>query len=296
MEEFLKRLPPRPKSPIVRIATTTALTGICFFALQGIHVSAGVLGFFVMFPAIFLASVLFDRGSGLYSTVLSTILLYFEVKPAGTFLLPVGLVLPMIIFVVVALGLAVISEGLRTGYQRAAEAERAKDLLLQELSHRTKNNLAMVSSLLSLQARMKSSPEAREALEKAVRRIHAIADAHDHFRPSSHNGQVEMRSYIEELCGHLGDTLRDIRPIAVKVDAEEVNLPTEQAIPLGLIVNELVTNALKHAFPGDRGGTIAVKLFRDPSLVLTVADDGVGCHPTKMEEQARASSNCSQSS
>ncbi|MER8956872.1 hypothetical protein NKJ72_20755 [Mesorhizobium sp. M0045] len=70
----------------------------------------------------------------------------------------------MVIFVVVALGLAVISEGLRTAYQRAAEAERAKDLLLQELSHRTKNNLAMVSSLLSLQARMKSSPEAREAL------------------------------------------------------------------------------------------------------------------------------------
>ncbi|WP_352671778.1 histidine kinase dimerization/phosphoacceptor domain -containing protein [Mesorhizobium sp. M0166] len=120
-----------------------------------------------MFPAIFLASVLFDRGSGLYSTVLSTVLLYFEAKPTGTFLLPAGLVLPMVIFVVVALGLAVISERLRTAYQRAAEAERAKDLLLQELSHRTKNNLAMVSSLLSLQARMKSSPEAREALEKA---------------------------------------------------------------------------------------------------------------------------------
>ncbi|WP_352671770.1 sensor histidine kinase [Mesorhizobium sp. M0166] len=90
-----------------------------------------------------------------------------------------------------------------------------------------------------------------------------------------------MRSYLEELSRHLGDTLRDIRPIAVKVHAEEVHLPTEQAIPLGLIVNELVRNALKHAFPGDRGGTIAVKLFRDSSLVLTVADDGVGCPPDK---------------
>src|SRR5206468_10226684 len=83
---------------------------------------------------------------------------------------------------------------------------------------------------------------------------------------------------------HLGDALRDVRAIAVKVEADEVNLRTEQAIPLGLIVNELVTNALKHAFPDDRSGTVAITLRNTkPSLTLIVEDNGIGCPPTREE-------------
>jgi len=86
-----------------------------------------------------------------------------------------------------------------------------------------------------------------------------------------------MRSYLMQLGGHLADALRDIRPIAVNIDASELYLPAEQAIPLGLIVNELVTNALKHAFPGDRAGTVEVVLTSHTHLVLLVRDDGIGC-------------------
>jgi len=183
-----------------------------------------------------------------------------------------------------ALGLAFISQALRAAWERAEAAERAKDLLLQELGHRTKNNLAMAISILSLQARSKKDPEVRAILEKAIARIRAIADAHDHFHLLAHNGRVEMRGYLETLCSHIGDSLRDVRPIAVRAEIDEVYMRTEQAIPLGLIVNELVTNALKHAFPGGRDGTVIVTLRNEPSsLALTVQDNGIGCPLTKAE-------------
>lgn len=86
-----------------------------------------------------------------------------------------------------------------------------------------------------------------------------------------------MRPYLEELCTHLGDSLRDIRPVAVKVHAEEVHLRTEQAVPLGLITNELVVNAFKHAFPDNRSGAVTVSLASGSSLSLVIEDNGVGC-------------------
>jgi two-component sensor histidine kinase len=86
-----------------------------------------------------------------------------------------------------------------------------------------------------------------------------------------------MRAYLGQLCAHLANALRDIRPIVVKVEATELYLPSEQAVPLGLIVNELVTNSLKHAFPDDRAGTVHVTLSSGPHVVLLVRDDGVGC-------------------
>lgn len=168
--------------------------------------------------------------------------------PTGSILIPSEFILPLVLFVAIAVGFAVISEGLRTAWDRAATAERAKDLLLQELGHRTKNNLAMVISIMSMQARSKSNPEAQRALEKAIARVHAIASAHEHFHAVEHRGRVEMRAYLERLCTQLGDAFRELRPIAVKVNSAELYLAPEQAVPLGLIVNELVTNSLKHAF------------------------------------------------
>ena len=169
------------------------------------------------------------------------------------------------------------SAGLRTALARAAAAEQAQTLLLEELRHRTKNDLAMVVSMLSMQARLKTNTETRAALEKAIGRIQAIASAHEYFQPREAGGGVEMAAYLGNLCGHLGDGLRDLRPIAVRVDAAEVYLPAEQAAPLGLIVNELVTNALKHAFPQDRAGTIDVSLKAEGALTLCVKDNGIGC-------------------
>jgi two-component sensor histidine kinase len=283
MEQLLRVLPPRRQPAVLRYGVTAVLVGICFLALLGLQGRGGVLGFYLLFPAICASALLFDRAAGVFATALSALLLYLVMKPTASMLLGNELVLALAILLIVALGLAIVSDGMRTAWERAAAAERTKDLLLRELGHRTQNNLAMVISVLSLHARSKTNPETREALEKAVSRVHAIASAHEHFQPFKYNGRVEMRPYLEKLCTHLGDALRDVRPIAVKVEAEDVDLPTEQAVALGLIVNELVTNALKHAFPDDRSGIIRVGLAGLSRVILVVEDNGVGCPADKQE-------------
>jgi two-component sensor histidine kinase len=283
VEQVLQMLPTRPQPLAVRFGVTALLVGLCFLLLMGLQGRGGVLGFYLLFPAIFSASILFDRGSGVFATLLAALLIYLLMRPTGTFLLPGELAANLAIFLVAALGLALVSEGLRTAWERAIAAERSKDLLLRELGHRTQNNLALVASVLSLQARSKENPETRSALEKAVARVQAIASAHEHFHPLKQDGGVDMRPYLERLCTHLGDSHRDVRPIAVIVDAEDVQLRTEQAVPLGLIANELVTNALKHAFPDDRSGTIKVVLRASSPVSFVVEDNGVGCPLDKQE-------------
>ena len=277
MEYLLRQLPRKPRSVGVRLAVTTGLVALSFLVLLALRHSAGVLGFYILLPCVFVAAILFDRLCGLYAAALSTLLLYVLLSPDDHFLLPPRLVLPLAGFAAIAVAFAVISDALRTAWDRAAAAEQAKDILLTELAHRTKNNLSMVISLLSMQARLKTNPETRQALEKAVTRIQAIASAHDHFQPVEHHGRVEMSAYLETLCAHLANALHDVRPITVQVAAVKVHLPAEQAVPIGLIVNELVTNAMKHAFPGDRAGTIRVTLVQQSALKLIVSDDGIGC-------------------
>lgn len=281
MEHILSLLPRKPQSALVRLVITAVLVGFSFLLLVGLRQREGLLGFYILLPCVFVASVLFDRAAGLFAATLTTALLYVLITPRGTLLLPSQYVLPLAGFAAIAVGFAIMSGALRTAWERAAAAEKAKDLLLKELGHRTRNNLMMVASLLSMQARTKTNIETRQALEKAVARVHAIASAHEHFQPIEHKGRVEMRSYLEELCSHLADALRDIRPIAVNVDAAQVYLPADQAIPLGLIVNELVTNSLKHAFSDAGPGRIEVVLKHDAEMTLLVKDNGVGCPTVK---------------
>src|SRR5262249_43093859 len=150
MEPLLRMLPARPQPLAVRYGVTSVLVGLCFLTLMGLQGRSGLLAFYLLFPAIFAASVLFDRGSGVFATLLGAVLVYLLMKPSDSFLLPGDVAVSLVGFIVVALGVAIVSEGLRTAWERA-------DLLLRELGHRTKNNLALVASVLSLQARTKES-------------------------------------------------------------------------------------------------------------------------------------------
>jgi two-component system, sensor histidine kinase PdtaS len=269
-------MPIRPRSRAVHFVLTTLLVGAFFLFVVGIQDRGRPEGFFILLPTVFIVSVLYGLGCAIYAAGLSTALLYALVLPPHTLLVPARFALPLILFLLLAVGLAILSDGLRAARDRATVAERAKDLLLRELGHRTKNNFAMTISLLSLQLRSKNNPEVREALTDAIGRIKAIANAHDYLQPSKDHGLVEMRAYLETLCARLSDASRDLRPIAIEVEADEVYLETDRAVAAGLIVNELVTNALKHAFPGNRGGTVKVILKKTPSMRLVVEDDGVG--------------------
>jgi two-component sensor histidine kinase len=150
--------------------------------------------------------------------------------------------------------------------------------LLQEQGHRIKNDLTIATSLMRLQAQAEKTDAARMALNIAADRLTVLAKSQDHLRIGLGDQTTDMQEYLTELCWSLGERLRGIRPIAVEVNAEQVVTKGQKAVRIGLIVNELVTNALKHAFPGDRAGVVAVTLRRCPTgLRLIVQDNGVGC-------------------
>jgi two-component sensor histidine kinase len=280
MENLLLLLPDRPQSVVVRYLLTTLIVGICFLLQVGVEMQSGFFGFFLLLPGIFIASLIFDRGSGFYATVLSTALsVLVLMRPGGGFGLLSQHLVPLVLFLLIGLGLATVSEGLRKALERAVRAERVKDLALSELNHRIRNDLAMMASVLELQTRAQTDPGAKAAFRSAVGRIHVIANAHDHLLPRDDQSSIDMKEYLTDCCRHLADTLRDVRPIAVNVEADPIYLPSDKAVPVGLMVNELATNAFKYAFPDDRAGTITVR-FRnrsDRELELVVEDNGKGC-------------------
>lgn len=159
-------------------------------------------------------------------------------------------------------------------------------MLLQELTHRVKNSLQLIGAMVMIEARSHKSGEGRAALERVSNRITALGQLYSTLSKADSVEDVDAATYLDELCRDLiesvhkeGDT-----SVVLKTDIESELLPTDRAIPIGLIVNELVTNAVKYAFPGETKGTVMVTLKRLPGeLRLTVADDGRGLDPRRAD-------------
>lgn len=158
-----------------------------------------------------------------------------------------------------------------------------KELLLREIHHRVKNNLNIISSLLSLQSRQFDDGKLRLAFQESQNRINSIAVVHEKLYRSNHLGEVKFAGYIRQLVRNLLVTF-GVNPdrIQVEVDAEDIELTVELAIPCGLIVNELVSNCLKHAFPNEASGRIKVRMnaVSLSSYELSVSDNGIGLEAT----------------
>jgi two-component system, sensor histidine kinase PdtaS len=169
------------------------------------------------------------------------------------------------------------AEALQARTSALAAALREREVLLSEIHHRVKNNLQLVSSLLALQART-AGVEAQHALAEGQRRIDSIALVHEQLYGSRNLSAVNLARYTEALIPELCRASGAGERVAVILDLVEVELAPERAIPCGLLVSELVTNALKHAFPDQRKGSLHVQLERLPRarLRLTVKDDGIG--------------------
>ena len=171
--------------------------------------------------------------------------------------------------------------------QRTAELNAAlkeKEVLLKEVHHRVKNNLQVISRLLNLQARQFRSlafPEAgqvHEALSDCQGRVRAIALVHEKLYQTSDLSQVDFGTYLGALVQMIMASTGDTPQVSVELDVQSVRLGVDQAIPCGLLVHELLSNALKHAFPDGRRDKVYVELGREwPRRVrLVVRDDGVG--------------------
>jgi PAS domain S-box-containing protein len=169
------------------------------------------------------------------------------------------------------------AEAVKARTSALAAALREREVLLSEIHHRVKNNLQLVSSMLALQARA-VGPEAQHALVEGQRRIDSIALVHEQLYGSRNLSAVNFARYAEALIPELHRASGAGDRVAVVLDLLEIELPPERAIPCGLLVSELVTNSLKHAFPNERCGSLHVQLERVPAtrLRLTVKDDGIG--------------------
>jgi two-component sensor histidine kinase len=240
----------------------------------GAEAETGRLRFFFLIPPVLLTSVLYDRQCGFLATGLGTLALASQLNWHAD---PVANLIPLTTFAIVAWFIALFGEALRSALDRGLAAQQELLLLLREQRHRIKNDLALASSLIGLQARSQSSPLVRAALESAVKRLQVIAETQDHLQFAAGDQAVKLQEYLEELCWKLGEALRDVAPIAIRVTSDKVVLSSRQATRIGLIVNELVTNALKYAFPEGQAGTIEVTLRRGPAnLTIVVEDNGVG--------------------
>ncbi len=157
---------------------------------------------------------------------------------------------------------------------------KEREALLQEVHHRVKNNLQVVSSLINMQVRKLPAGAAasRDALRECQRRVEAIALIHEQLYRSRNYGRIPFSDYVRSLAANVLEAT-GVSPelVTLELAIEDVALAVDLAIPCGLVINELITNALKHAFPDGRAGRVRVELARGRAgLVLAVADDGVG--------------------
>lgn len=166
--------------------------------------------------------------------------------------------------------------------KRAEEKIKAslleKETLLMEIYHRVKNNMQVISSLLGLQSSYLQDEKAKAVLQNSIDRVKTMAEIHNLLYHSDDLARVDLGSFIRNLTGRLQQSYSVAEsPVDIHVDTADVSLTIETAIPCGLILNELVTNALKYAFPKGKEGEIHIRMRSEDSwVVLTVRDNGVG--------------------
>jgi two-component sensor histidine kinase len=162
--------------------------------------------------------------------------------------------------------------------ERLRTSLREKDVLLKEVHHRVKNNLAITASLLNFQIRKASNPEVVETLRQAQNRVGSMAMVHELLYHSESLAGIDLPEYVKKLPRQLLISYDVASRIKLEVGVPPMELLLDLAIPFGLVLNELVSNACKHAYPNRGCGRISISVTREPGGVvrLVVADDGVG--------------------
>ncbi|HSE83248.1 MAG TPA: histidine kinase dimerization/phosphoacceptor domain -containing protein [Thermodesulfobacteriota bacterium] len=161
--------------------------------------------------------------------------------------------------------------------ERIQSSLREKEILLKEIHHRVKNNLQIISSLLNLQSRSITSEEVRQRLKESQNRVKSMALIHEKLYQSENLVGINFKDYIRSLLSYLLSSYgADPNKVKFKIDADNVLLSLDRAIPCGLIVNEIASNSLKYAFPNGREGEISVALSSDNgNHILSISNDGI---------------------
>jgi chemotaxis protein methyltransferase CheR len=169
--------------------------------------------------------------------------------------------------------------GQRTIERQVQELLREKDMLLDEMQHRVANSLQIIASILLIKARTVQSEETRLQLEDAHQRVLSVAAVQQHLHVVGGGKPIELASYLTRLCETLAQSMiGDSRPISLRVDADAGTAISREAVSIGLIVTELVMNALKHAFPSEKPDATIVVSYKvaGTDWKLTISDNGIG--------------------
>ena len=174
---------------------------------------------------------------------------------------------------------------------RLQRATKQQDLLIREIHHRVKNNLQIVASLLNLQANRIKLPEAKQEFHLVRDRVRSLATLHRYLYPEGGLSSLDVRSFLEELASQIftANNQSNRGRISLSLDIHDLPVTPDQAVPLSLIVTEIVTNALRYAFPEGRTGAVLIQLHReDDRALLLIQDDGVGlAFPSEGENDKR---------
>jgi two-component sensor histidine kinase len=171
-------------------------------------------------------------------------------------------------------------EEMRLAERQIMASLREKEVLLKEIHHRVKNNLQVISSLFNLQSRLIKDAEALRALRESQNRVKSMAFVHEKLHQSKDLARIDVGGYLQLLANNLaqsfGGELRR-HSVGMNILCKDISLNVDIAIPMGLIVNEIVSNCYKHAFPEGKTGSIEISLQKlNGELELSVRDDGVG--------------------
>jgi two-component sensor histidine kinase len=280
------RLPQRVRGVppvLVELAIGIVVPVMMLLLRMSLHSFAGDRApYAFMFVGAALATLLAGWRSGVLAVAVGqTLAWYYILHPTYSFALPDPEVRGALVIATIAQLLTVLIVAL---YQRevdkgTAERERRLALLdeaLREIDHRTRNNYQTVLAMIGLQARRTSDPGTRDALRQVGDRIEAIASASAQLAARSADlGSVKLDDHLCDLVRQIGRGLSR-EEIQVDCDVDDVTASADKAVSIGIIVNELVTNAIKHAFNGERAGVVRVTGRNASGFELVVADDGCG--------------------
>jgi two-component sensor histidine kinase len=270
MERLLYFLPAKQQTVATRYGVSALLMACSLVVFAAMEAQSGFIGLYILLPAIFLAGLMFDRGSAFFATLLAVAGVLWVLRLQ----LSSALTLPLLFFTLIGIAFAAFAELLRKEMEKVVASERSKTLLLQEVAHRTKNNLAMLSAMVRLQSRTLGQ-EASDALEMTSQRIQTMAEVYDHLMLRDQTKIVDLKEYIGDIVRRLMALSGD-KPVAVRCELDEAYAHSEVAVPIAIIINELVTNSIKYGFPDERPGQILIKLHTNHELVISVSDNGAG--------------------
>lgn len=282
----LERLPLGRNRPVLAYACTLAIC-LAAFGIRLATVSVMPTGypFVAFFPTVMLSTFLFGVRRGIFAAVICGLLAWFcflppfySTKMTGSAGFAMGFYAAVAgVNILFIHALQRINERLGLERERNRQLAERGELLFRELQHRVSNNLQVVSGLLALQTREISDEKARFALDEASRRLGLIGRIHRQLY-NPHGEQLHLSAFLEKLCADLVDSSgKPGVELRVEID-EDVDLPSDAAVPMALIISEAVTNAIEHGFAGRETGLILIRGDRvaDGTLELKVIDDGGG--------------------